>query len=67
MKYAKDIVPMTEAELFAKLVELKKEHMNLRFQKKLDSINPSLISKVKKDIARINTRLAEIKNKQNKN
>jgi ribosomal protein L29 len=67
MKYAKDIVPMTEAELFAKLVELKKEHMNLRFQKKLDSINPSLINKVKKDIARINTRLAEIKNKQNKN
>ena len=67
MKYAKDIVPMTEAELFAKLLELKKEHMNLRFQKKLDSINPSLINKVKKDIARINTRLAEIKNKQNKN
>lgn len=67
MKYAKDIMPMTEVELFAKLVELKKEHMNLRFQKKLDSINPSLIKKVKKDIARINTRLAEIKNKQNKN
>ena len=67
MKYTKDIVPMTEAELFSKLVELKKEYMNLRFQKKLDSINPSLIIKVKKDIARINTRLAEIKNKQNKN
>lgn len=63
MKYAKDIVPMSEAELFAKLGELKKEHMNLRFQKKLDGINPSLIGKVKKDIARINTRLAEIKNK----
>jgi ribosomal protein L29 len=35
----------------------------LRFQKKLDSINPSLIKKTKKDIARINTRLAAIKNK----
>jgi ribosomal protein L29 len=63
MKYSKDIMPMSEAELFVKLVELKKEHMNLRFQKKLDSINPSLIKKTKKDIARINTRLAAIKNK----
>lgn len=63
MKYTKDIIPMSEAELIQKLGELKNEHMNLRFQKKLDSINPSLINKTKKDIARINTRLAEIKNK----
>jgi len=67
MKYCKDIVPLTEAELFSKLSELKKEHMNLRFRKKLDGINPSLIRKVKRNIARINTRLAEIKNKQNNN
>lgn len=67
MKYCKDIVPLTEGELFTKLGELKKEYMNLRFQKKLDGINPSLIRKVKRNIARINTRLAEIKNKQNNN
>lgn len=67
MKYCKDIVPLSEAELFTKLGELKKEYMNLRFQKKLDGINPSLIRKVKRNIARVNTRLAEIKNKQNNN
>lgn len=65
MKYSKDILPLSETELFAMLSDLKKAHMNLRFQKKLDSINPSQIVKVKKDIARVKTRLAEIKkNKQ---
>ncbi len=59
-------MPLSEVELFTKLGELKKEYMNLRFQKKLDGINPSLIRKVRKDIARINTRLAD-KHKQNKN
>jgi len=63
MRYVKDIMPMSEAELIQKLGQLKNEHMNLRFQKKLDSINPSLIRKTKRDIARINTRLVEIKNK----
>jgi len=63
MKYVKDIMPMSEAELIEKLGQLKNEHMNLRFQKKLDNINPSLIRKTKRNIARINTRLAEMKNK----
>lgn len=65
MKYSKDILPLSKEELIGMLVNLKKEHMNLRFQKKLDSINPSQITKVKKDIARVKTRLAEMnKNKQ---
>ena len=65
MKYSKDILPLNKEELVAMLGNLKKEHMNLRFQKKLDSINPSQIAKVKKDIARIKTRLAEMnKNKK---
>lgn len=65
MNYSKEILPLSEAELITKLIDLKKEHMNLRFQKKLDSINPSSIEKIRKDIARINTRLTEIKRNKN--
>lgn len=67
MKYSKDIIPLAEEALVAKLSDLKKEHMNLRFQKKLDGIAPAMIKKVKKNIARIKTRLVEIKrNKEQK-
>ncbi len=43
-------------ELSKKSTELKKELFNLKFQNNLGQLtNTSLISKVKKDIARINT------------
>ena len=63
MNYTKEITPLADEELKNKLAELKKEHMFLRFQKKLGSIVPHAIKKVKRDIARI---LTEI-NKRNQN
>ena len=66
MNYLKNVIPLSEGELIAMLGNLRKEHMNLRFQKKLDSINPSSIKKVRRNIARLETRLVEIK-KKNKN
>lgn len=66
MNYSKEIIPLSENELVAQLGNLKKEYMNLRFQKKLDAINPASIRRVKKDIARVKTRLAEIKRNENK-
>lgn len=62
MNYSKEILPLTEDELLVVLGNLKKEYMNLRFQKKLDSINPSSLKKVRKNIARLETRLSDIKN-----
>jgi ribosomal protein L29 len=63
MNYKKEITPLADEDLKNKLAELKKEHMFLRFQKKLGSIVPHAIKKVKRDIARI---LTEI-NKRNQN
>ena len=63
MNYKKEIIPLVDEDLKNKLAELKKEHMFLRFQKKLGSIVPHAIKKVKRDIARI---LTEI-NKRNQN
>jgi len=48
MNYSKEILPLTQSELMVMLESFEKEYMNLRFQKKLDSINPSSIRKVKK-------------------
>jgi ribosomal protein L29 len=62
MNYSKEILPLTQSELMVMLESFEKEYMNLRFQKKLDSINPSSIRKVKKNIARVKTRLSDIKN-----
>jgi ribosomal protein L29 len=66
MNYSKEILPLTTDELVIMLGNLKKEYMNLRFQKKLDSVNPASLKKVKKNIARLETRLSDIK-KKNKN
>ena len=56
MKYRE----MTVAELTAKLVELKSELFNLRFQNATNQLeNPMKIVSVKKDIARIQTILTE--------
>ncbi len=53
---ASDIRDLSVAELNDKLVELKKELFNLRFQNAINQLeNPMRIKAVKKDIARINT------------
>ena len=51
---------MSEADLSAKLVDLKKELFNLRFQHAINQLdNPHKIADVKKDIARVMTVLSE--------
>ena len=53
---ATELRKMSEADLDAKLVDLKKELFNLRFQQAVNQLdNPMRISAVKKDIARIKT------------
>ena len=55
MKMA-EINKMTVEELNAKLVELKKELFNLRFQHAVNQLeNPHKITEVKHDIARVMT------------
>ena len=57
---AKDFREMSAEELNAKLIELKKELFNLRFQSAVNQLeNPMRIKAVKKDIARILTVLKE--------
>ena len=61
MKIA-DIKNMTVEELNAKLVELKKELFNLRFQHAINQLdNPHKMTEVKHDIARVMTVLQEMK------
>lgn len=51
---------MTDAELQAKLGELKSELFNLRFQHAINQLdNPHKITEVKRDIARVMTVLQE--------
>ena len=53
---AKEIRELSETELNDKLVQLKKELFNLRFQHAINQLeNPMRIEAVKKDIARIKT------------
>ena len=53
---ASELREMTIAELNEKLVDLKKELFNLRFQLAVNQLeNPMRIKAVKKDIARVNT------------
>ena len=55
-----EIKNMTVEELSAKLVELKKELFNLRFQHAINPLdNPHKIADVKKDIARVMTVIRE--------
>ena len=54
----KEISSLKPDQIKAKLVEFKKEHFNLRFQKSAGQLtNTSRISKVKKSIARLMTML----------
>ena len=53
---ASELCSLSQAELDAKLLELKKELFNLRFQQAINQLdNPMRISAVKKDIARVMT------------
>ena len=55
---ANEIKEMSVVELNNKLVELKKELFNLRFQHAVNQLdNPMRLKAVKKDIARIKTSL----------
>lgn len=53
---ATELRAMSEADLSAKLADLKKELFNLRFQHAINQLdNPHKIADVKKDIARVMT------------
>lgn len=57
---AKEIRAMSAAELDKKLVELKKELFNLRFQHATNQLdNPQKLADVKHDIARVKTIIRE--------
>ena len=57
---ASELRTLSQAELDAKLLELKKELFNLRFQQAINQLdNPMRISAVKKDIARVMTVIRE--------
>ena len=58
----KDLRAMSVDELEARLVECKKEQLSLRIQQATGQLqNPSAISKVRKEVAQINTLLTERK------
>ena len=58
---ASELRKFSQAELDAKLLELKKELFNLRFQQAINQLdNPMRISAVKKDIARVMTVIRDI-------
>ena len=57
---AKELRDMSEAELQAKVKELKDELFRLRFQHAINQLdNPHVISDTKKDIARVMTVLRQ--------
>ena len=59
---ATDLRNMSEADLGAKLADLKQELFNLRFQLAINQLdNPHKIADVKKDIARVMTVIREKK------
>ena len=58
---ASELRTLSQAELDAKLLELKKELFNLRFQQAINQLdNPMRISAVRKDIARVMTVIREL-------
>ena len=62
MVKTKDLRAMTIDELEAKLLENKKEHFNLRIQQSTGQLaNTEVIRKVRSEIAKINTLIAERK------
>ena len=64
----KEFKELTLKELNDKLVDLKKELFNLRFQLAINQLeNPMRITAVKKDIARVKTLIREIEIKDSVN
>ena len=64
---ASELRELSQSELRDKLVELKKELFNLRFQLAINQLdNPMRISAVKKDIARVNTILRQLELQESK-
>ena len=62
MVKTKDLRAMTIDELEAKLLENKKEQFNLRIQQSTGQLqNTAVIRKVRREIAKINTLIAERK------
>lgn len=62
MVKTKDLRAMTIDELEAKLVESKKEQFNLRIQQSTGQLsNTAQIRKVRREVAKINTLIAERK------
>ena len=62
MVKTKDLRAMTIDELEAKLLENKKEQFNLRIQQSTGQLsNTAVIGKVRREIAKINTLIAERK------
>ena len=62
MVKTKDLRTMTIDELEAKLLENKKEQFNLRIQQSTGQLsNTAVIRKVRREIAKINTLIAERK------
>ena len=62
MVRTKDLRAMTIDELEAKLLENKKEQFNLRIQQSTGQLsNTAVIRKVRREIAKINTLIAERK------
>ena len=58
---ATELRKLSQAELDAKLLELKKELFNLRFQQAINQLdNPMRINAVKKDIARVMTVIRDV-------
>ncbi len=65
---AKEIRQNSLPELEKKLVELKEELFNLRFQHTINQLdNPMRISAVKKDIARVQTIIRELQSADSAN
>ncbi len=57
---ANELRALTEAQLKEKLLEMHKEQFNFRMQRATGQLSkPDQLSRVRKDIARINTILAE--------
>lgn len=64
MKYP-ELVNKSVSELYDSLYNLKKELLNIRIQRSTGSApNTSQIRKSRRDVARIKTRLGQIKNDQ---
>lgn len=58
-----EIREMSSKEITTKIVELKKELLNLRFQLATGGLeNTAQIKKLKRDVARLNTVLTQMKN-----